>query len=95
MAGTGICSCFLHDTVLRLAGHMPTWIAMHVHCQLYVMALACIHHAAGRDLPEACSLQGKVVQALRCAQQHQLKSVNPEMFLSKAAETGEQSCVVL
>lgn len=68
---------------------MPTWIAMHVHCQLYVMALGCIHHAAGRDLPEACSLQGKVVQALRCAQQHQLKSVNPEMFLSKAAETGE------
>lgn len=33
--------------------------------------------------------KGKVVQALRCAQQHQLKSVNPEMFLSKAAETGD------
>lgn len=33
-------------------------------------------------------VQGKVVQALQCAQRHQLTSVDPEAFLSKAAETG-------
>lgn len=40
-----------------------------------------------RILKTAC-LQGKVVQALQCAQRHQLTSVDPEVFLSKAAETG-------
>ena len=34
--------------------------------------------------------QGKVLQALRCAQRYQLKSVAPDTFLSKAAETGVQ-----
>ena len=38
-------------------------------------------------LKTAC-VQGKVVQALKCAQKHQLTSVDPEAFLSKAAETG-------
>lgn len=33
-------------------------------------------------------VQGKVVQALQCAQRHKLTSVDPEVFLSKAAETG-------
>ena len=29
-----------------------------------------------------------MVQALQCAQRHKLTSVDPEVFLSKAAETG-------
>ncbi|KAA6415276.1 MAG: hypothetical protein FRX49_13638, partial [Trebouxia sp. A1-2] len=33
--------------------------------------------------------KGKVVQALQCAQRHQLTSIDPEAFLSKAAETGD------
>ena len=33
--------------------------------------------------------QGKVVQALQCAQRHQLKTISPESFLVKAAATGE------
>ncbi|KAL0046520.1 hypothetical protein WJX82_002723 [Trebouxia sp. C0006] len=33
--------------------------------------------------------KGKVVQALQCAQRHKLTSVDPEAFLSKAAETGD------
>lgn len=33
--------------------------------------------------------KGKVLQALQCAQRHQLKSVAPDTFLSKAAETGD------
>lgn len=33
--------------------------------------------------------QGKVVQALQCAQRHQLKTISPEDFLVKAAETGK------
>ncbi len=44
-------------------------------------------------LKTAC-VQGKVVQALKCAQKHQLTSVDPEAFLSKAAETGV-SCFLL
>ncbi|KAL0036895.1 hypothetical protein WJX77_003973 [Trebouxia sp. C0004] len=33
--------------------------------------------------------KGKVVQALQCAQRHQLMSIDPEAFLSKAAGTGD------
>ena len=40
-----------------------------------------------RILKTAC-VQGKVVQALQCAQRHKLTSLDPEAFLSKAAETG-------
>ena len=39
----------------------------------------------------ACvDVQGKVVQALRCAQKHQLKTISPEIFLDKAVEAGLQ-----
>ena len=48
--------------------------------------LSCV--VVGR-LSLACYEQGKVVQALQCAQKHQLKSISPETFLVKAAETGQ------
>ena len=43
-----------------------------------------------QKLMEREDVQGKVVQALRSAQQHQLKTIRPEMFLDKAVEAGLQ-----
>ena len=51
--------------------------------------LGCIDQHANASVHE----QGKVVQALQCAQRHQLKTISPESFLVKAAETGQPNCL--
>lgn len=55
---------------------------------MHVLPNAASYHLCLSPYSQTACVQGKVVQALQCAQRHQLTSVDPDAFLSKAAETG-------
>ncbi len=55
---------------------------------MHVLPNLASYHLCRSPYSQTACVQGKVVQALQYAQRHQLTSVDPEAFLSKAAETG-------